>query len=265
MSTVPPPGHRIGSTNTNERVRRDGVEPPGPGGACSTGTGAHQCPVDASRFASISPFRRLESNQRPPRPGRGVATSGNHSGSSSGRRGGRTAHRSAAFEADAEAPGAGIEPAGSSLTGRRVNQLTPPRSACEHIRVIEAASGSRTRTSASARRQAPATSWPRRAGGSTDRDDFDPRPRRTSRQTRRGGSKFARRSRFSGDRQAERARTALRKIRRPSASRSRPRRVQRGWWSGSTKRSGWGIRPKTRPVGSQRPATAPGEPPGLAG
>ena len=57
----------------------------------------------------------------------------------------------------------------------------------------------------------------------------------------------------------------VRKIRRPSPSAFGPRRVQRGWWSGSTCRSGWGIRPKIRPVGSQRPATAPGEPLGLAG
>ena len=35
--------------------------------------------------------------------------------------------------------------------------------------------------------------------------------------------------------------------------------------TGSTNRSGWGIRPKIRPVGSQTPATAAGEPFGLSG
>ena len=44
-----------------------------------------------------------------------------------------------------------------------------------------------------------------------------------------------------------------------------PSRVHRGWWYGSTNRSGWGIRPKTRPVSSQTPAAATGEPFGLAG
>ncbi len=75
---------------------------------------------------------------------------------------------------------------------------------------------------------------------------------------------FFPRADFAAD-QAVRARTAFRKIRRPSPSRPRPIRVHRGWWSGSTFRSGWGIRPRIRPVGSQTPATAPGEPLGLAG
>ena len=43
------------------------------------------------------------------------------------------------------------------------------------------------------------------------------------------------------------------------------RRVQRGWCQGRMFRSGCGIRPKTRPVGSQTPATPSAEPLGLAG
>ena len=42
-------------------------------------------------------------------------------------------------------------------------------------------------------------------------------------------------------------------------------RVHRGWCQGSMNRSGCGMSPKIRPVGSQTPATARDEPLGLAG
>ena len=70
-----------------------------------------------------------------------------------------------------------------------------------------------------------------------------------------------------GPRQELSGRDRVAKIpgRRPRVREQRSQRVQRGWWIGSTNRSGWGIRPKIRPVGSQTPATAPAEPLGLAG
>ena len=59
--------------------------------------------------------------------------------------------------------------------------------------------------------------------------------------------------------------TARRKNRRPSPSACRPRRVQRGSCSGRQWRSGWGIRPMTRPLGSQMPAMSSTEPFGFQG
>ena len=57
--------------------------------------------------------------------------------------------------------------------------------------------------------------------------------------------------------------TALRNSSTPSAG-TLPR-VQVGWLVGWLKASGWGIRPRIRPVGSVRPAIPSGEPLGLAG
>ena len=64
-----------------------------------------------------------------------------------------------------------------------------------------------------------------------------------------------------------RHRQRFRKIRSPSPSPAwfKPRRVQRGWSRESRNRSGWGIRPKIRPVGSHTPAMPRAEPLGLAG
>ena len=58
--------------------------------------------------------------------------------------------------------------------------------------------------------------------------------------------------------------TALAKIARPAPEASPSRRpFQEGCWVASRKRSGWGMSPKTRPVGSQTPATSPAEPLGF--
>ena len=57
--------------------------------------------------------------------------------------------------------------------------------------------------------------------------------------------------------------TALRNSSTPSAG-TLPR-VQVGWFVGWLKASGWGMRPRMRPVGSVRPAIPRGEPLGLAG
>lgn len=59
--------------------------------------------------------------------------------------------------------------------------------------------------------------------------------------------------------------TALTNTARPSPVVSVSGRVQRGCWVRSMWRSGWGIRPNTRPVASQRPATLAIEPFGLSG
>ncbi len=59
--------------------------------------------------------------------------------------------------------------------------------------------------------------------------------------------------------------TALWKMVRPSGDRGVRSRLQSGWWVGSKKRSGWGMRPKILPVESHKPATPATLPLGLAG
>src|SRR5262249_34422369 len=63
----------------------------------------------------------------------------------------------------------------------------------------------------------------------------------------------------------ETARTARAKSLRPSGTSARPSRVQVGCCHGNWWRSGWGMRPRMRPVRSIRPATASTAPLGFHG
>jgi len=136
-------------------------------------------------------FRGLESNQRPPGSGPGVATSSYCPGIVGPQRkeGSRTpkAYRSAGFEPAALAHGlalpsirrgggAGFEPAISCSRSRRITRLSHTPVGSEQV-----PSGSRTRTSAMARRQAAATSWARLARPNWQRGQgtgWDSNPRR---------------------------------------------------------------------------------------
>ena len=118
------------STNgLSSGVRRAGVEPAKPGGGWVTATWARQCPADAFDPDPIA--REGVDPSLRPGPGRSVVNQrkgreSNPQGSSLARVRVGCRLRSACPSVLA-APGAGIEPANSSLTERRMNQLMQPR------------------------------------------------------------------------------------------------------------------------------------------